>query len=155
MNDIQKNFLESIRVNIESYPASFYGKIKNIPLSNIEIEYCAVPNYCNGKIEKFHIRDVVGTNHERYAGKTKYPFRKMLKLAIDGIIGFSSKPLKIIGGIGMLSIMISFAVLIYSIFLYAFFSSSDRIHLSRSAIWSLFGIITETSGDSVSLYFER
>lgn len=70
MNDIQKNFLESIRVNIESYPASFYGKIKNILLSNIEIEYCAVPNYCNGKIEKFHIRDVVGTNHERYAGKT-------------------------------------------------------------------------------------
>lgn len=57
---------------------------------------------------------------ERYAGKTKYPFRKMLKLAIDGIIGFSSKPLKIIGGIGMLSIMISFAVLIYSILSYIF-----------------------------------
>ena len=44
----------------------------------------------------------------------------MLKLAIDGIIGFSSKPLKIIGGIGMLSIMISFAVLIYSILSYIF-----------------------------------
>ena len=33
---------------------------------------------------------------ERFAGKTKYPLRKMLKLAADGIIGFSSKPLKML-----------------------------------------------------------
>lgn len=31
---------------------------------------------------------------ERFAGKTKYPLKKMLKLASDGIIGFSTKPLK-------------------------------------------------------------
>ena len=34
---------------------------------------------------------------ERFAGKTKYPLKKMLKLAADGIIGFSTKPLKILG----------------------------------------------------------
>ena len=32
---------------------------------------------------------------ERFAGETKYPLKKMLKLATDGIIGFSTKPLKI------------------------------------------------------------
>ena len=32
----------------------------------------------------------------RYAGKTKYSIKKMIKLATDGIIGFSSKPLKLI-----------------------------------------------------------
>lgn len=57
---------------------------------------------------------------ERYAGKTKYPLRKMLKLATDGIISFSSKPLKIIGGIGTISIIISFFVLIYSLLSYIF-----------------------------------
>lgn len=31
--------------------------------------------------------------HERAAGKTKYTLKKMLKLAADGIIGYSSKPL--------------------------------------------------------------
>ena len=57
---------------------------------------------------------------ERYAGKTKYPFKKMFKLATDGIISFSTKPLKIIGGIGVFSIIISFLVLVYSILSYIF-----------------------------------
>ena len=52
---------------------------------------------------------------ERFAGKTKYPLKKMLKLASDGIIGFSTKPLKIVGGFGILSMFISFILLIYSI----------------------------------------
>ena len=42
----------------------------------------------------------------------------MLKLASDGIIGFSTKPLKMVGGLGMLSIFISFIILIYSILSY-------------------------------------
>ena len=57
---------------------------------------------------------------ERFAGKTKYPLKKMLKLASDGIIGFSSKPLKIIGGLGILSIFISFIILIYALLSFAF-----------------------------------
>ena len=31
----------------------------------------------------------------RYAGETHYPLKKMIRLALDGIIGFSIKPLKI------------------------------------------------------------
>lgn len=57
---------------------------------------------------------------ERLAGKTKYPLRKMLKLASDGIIGFSTKPLKIVGGLGVTSVIISIAILIYSILSFAF-----------------------------------
>ena len=52
---------------------------------------------------------------ERFAGNTKYPLKKMLKLAADGIIGFSTKPLKILGGLGLISIFISFLILIYSL----------------------------------------
>ena len=57
---------------------------------------------------------------ERFAGKTKYPLKKMLKLASDGIISFSTKPLKVIGGIGIASIFISFILLIYAILSYIF-----------------------------------
>lgn len=60
------------------------------------------------------------TREERFAGKTKYPLKKMMKLAYDGIIGFSNKPLKIIGGIGVFSILISVILLIYSICSYIF-----------------------------------
>lgn len=57
---------------------------------------------------------------ERFAGKTKYPLRKMLKLASDGIIGFSTKPLKLVGGLGILAIITSFIILIYSILSFLF-----------------------------------
>lgn len=57
---------------------------------------------------------------ERKAGKTKYPFQKMWKLASDGIISFSTKPLKIVGGLGCITIVLSIAILIYSLISYAF-----------------------------------
>ena len=57
---------------------------------------------------------------ERFAGKTKYPLKKMLKLASDGIISFSTKPLKIVGGLGIISIVISFILLIYALISYIF-----------------------------------
>ena len=57
---------------------------------------------------------------ERYAGKTKYPLKKMLKLASDGIISFSSKPIKLVGALGILSIFISIIILIYALISYIF-----------------------------------
>ena len=56
---------------------------------------------------------------ERKAGKTKYPLKKMLKLASDGIVSFSTKPLKIVGGLGIITIIISIIILIYSLISYA------------------------------------
>ena len=56
---------------------------------------------------------------ERFAGKTKYPLKKMFKLASDGIISFSSKPIKLVGVLGIISIIISFIILIYALISYA------------------------------------
>ncbi len=56
----------------------------------------------------------------RYAGKTKYPLGKMLKLAKDGIFSFSTKPLKFVGMIGVASIFLSILILIYSFVSYIF-----------------------------------
>ena len=57
---------------------------------------------------------------ERFAGKTKYPLKKMLKLASDGIISFSTKPLKLVGYVGIVSILLSLIILIYSLVSFAF-----------------------------------
>lgn len=57
---------------------------------------------------------------ERFAGETKYPLKKMLKLASDGIISFSTKPLKLVGALGMFSIIISILLLIYTLVSYVF-----------------------------------
>ncbi len=51
--------------------------------------------------------------------KQNIHLRKMMKLAKDGIISFSTKPLKIVGGLGIFSILLSMIILIYSILSYA------------------------------------
>lgn len=48
--------------------------------------------------------------HERLAGKSKYPFKKMIKLAFDGITSFSAVPLKFATWLS--AILISFGILL-------------------------------------------
>ncbi len=50
---------------------------------------------------------------ERYAGETKYPLRKMLKLAFDGIMSFSVKPIKMVTNLGAVTLLFSLGVIIY------------------------------------------
>ena len=52
--------------------------------------------------------------NERIAGSSKYPFKKMLSFAIDGITSFSIKPLRMIAFLGIIMCIISFAALIYT-----------------------------------------
>ncbi|MGH7539520.1 MAG: glycosyltransferase family 2 protein [Gemmatimonadota bacterium] len=47
----------------------------------------------------------------RLAGKTKYPYRKMVKFAVDGITSFSSAPLKLASWLGYLSSLLAFLYL--------------------------------------------
>jgi len=49
---------------------------------------------------------------ERFAGETKYPLRKMIKLSIDGITSFSTKPLTISKNLG---IFVALAGFIYAL----------------------------------------
>lgn len=63
----------------------------------------------------FEQKELEYERKERVEGKTKYPLKKMIKLGLDGIISFSSKPLKIVGGLGFLAIMLSCIILVYAI----------------------------------------
>ncbi len=57
---------------------------------------------------------------ERFAGETKYPLNKMIKLAKDGIFSFSTKPLRFVTKLGIISMIISILILIYSLLSFAF-----------------------------------
>lgn len=48
-------------------------------------------------------------HHERYEGQSSYTFKKLLKLAIDTIIAFSDKPLRVAVKFGFLLSLLSFA----------------------------------------------
>jgi len=55
----------------------------------------------------------------RFAGKTKYPFKKMLKLALNAIFGFSYIPLQVAMIVGFISIFLALLGTITSIVLLA------------------------------------
>ncbi|XZG70658.1 glycosyltransferase family 2 protein [Chitinibacteraceae bacterium HSL-7] len=52
---------------------------------------------------------------ERFAGESKYPLRKMLKFATDGILSFSTKPLQMSIGMGMSAAVLSMLGIVYAI----------------------------------------
>jgi len=56
----------------------------------------------------------------RFAGESKYPLRKMLRFATDGILSFSTKPLQMSVGLGMLSAMLAMAGIGYALWLRLF-----------------------------------
>ena len=53
--------------------------------------------------------------HERFAGETKYPLRKMLRFAATGVISFSSAPLRAALNLGFIASGLAFALLIWSV----------------------------------------
>ena len=53
--------------------------------------------------------------HERFAGESKYPLKKMIAFALDGITSLSIKPIRIITGLGFTIFFISVIALIYSL----------------------------------------
>lgn len=62
-------------------------------------------------------RDVVEYERDpRAAGTTKYPLGKMLRLAMDGIVSFSLRPLQLSAALGAIAALLGFGVLAYAVF---------------------------------------
>ncbi len=51
---------------------------------------------------------------ERLAGKSKYPIKKMMSFAIEGITSLSIKPMKFVTGMGIFVFLVSIAMMIYA-----------------------------------------
>jgi glycosyltransferase involved in cell wall biosynthesis len=56
----------------------------------------------------------------RFAGKSKYPLRKMLSFAVDGLLSFSTKPLRLSVTLGLLSAGLALVGIIYALILRIF-----------------------------------
>lgn len=62
----------------------------------------------------FQSCNVYYERHERFAGESKYPLKKMLSFAVNGITSFSTKPLKLITSLGFIMFVISVIAFIWS-----------------------------------------
>ncbi len=64
------------------------------------------------------------TANERFAGTTKYTFRKMVKFATTGVTAFSVKPLRISIYLGSVIALLSFIYGLYAIYIHLFTSQA-------------------------------
>ena len=78
--------------------------------------------------------------HERFAGESKYPLKKMLSFALDGITSFSVRPLKIIANLGVLVSILSVLGLLYALISYFTGNAVAGWTAIVCSIWLLGGI---------------
>ena len=77
---------------------------------------------------------------ERFAGESKYPLKKMLAFALEGITSLSVKPIRMIATLGMLIFLCSIGMLIYSVVRFFLGFTVDGWASLAVSIWALGGI---------------
>ncbi len=83
---------------------------------------------------------------ERFAGESKYPLKKMLSFAIEGITSLSTKPIKMITGLGIIMFFISIAVLVYSLVRYFTGNTVSGWTTTVISVWFIGGVIMVSLG---------
>ncbi len=77
---------------------------------------------------------------ERFAGESKYPFKKMLAFAIDGITSFSVKPLRLITSVGLGIFVVSLFMLLYTLISWITGQTVVGWTSTLASIWMIGGI---------------
>lgn len=78
--------------------------------------------------------------HERFAGESKYPLKKMLSFAFDGITSFSIKPIRMITTLGILIFSVSILMLLYFLILYFLDKTVAGWSTIVISIWAIGGL---------------
>jgi len=92
---------------------------------------------------------------ERHAGDSKYPFSKLLKLALNGIFNFSEFPIQFISRIGILTILLSLSYFVYAIIKVMFTDEVPEGFVGIIFIITLFGGIQLLSIGVIGEYILR
>ena len=77
---------------------------------------------------------------ERMAGESKYPLHKMVSFALNGITSFSVKPLRMIGVVGGLCILVSLIAIVYSLVQWALGNTVAGWPTMICSIWFIGGV---------------
>ena len=78
---------------------------------------------------------------ERFAGESKYPLKKMLAFAMEGITSLSVKPLRMITGLGALIFLIAAVMLAYSVYRWAVGDTVLGWASLMCSVWAIGGLI--------------
>ena len=83
---------------------------------------------------------------ERFAGESKYPLKKMLSFAMEGITSLSVKPLRMITGLGFLIFLVSLVMIAYNIVRWAMGATVTGWASIACSIWLIGGLVLLSLG---------
>ena len=79
---------------------------------------------------------------ERFAGESKYPLRKMLAFAFEGITSFSIKPIRLILHASLMMFVISMIIILYTLYRYSIGETVSGWAFLNISIWFIAGVQT-------------
>lgn len=88
----------------------------------------------------FPSTNVYYERHERFAGESKYPLKKMLHFAFDGVTSLSVKPIRLITTLGGLIFIFSIVMLLYSMIVHFLGHSLIGWSSIMVSVWALGGL---------------
>ena len=105
-------------------------------------EYREVNLFLRGVVPLIGFKTAIVTyeRHERFAGESKYPLKKMLAFAIDGITSFSVKPLRMITWLGIVIFLCSMLMLLWLLLQKLFGFTVQGWTTLMGSIWMIGGI---------------
>lgn len=83
---------------------------------------------------------------ERFAGESKYPLGKMVSFAVEGITSLSTKPLRMITGLGFFIFLVSIGMLIYSLVRHFMGATIVGWTTLMVSVWAIGGLILLSMG---------
>ena len=83
---------------------------------------------------------------DRFAGESKYPLKKMLSFAIEGITSLSTKPIKLITGLGFFIFFVSIVVLVYSLIRFFTGHTIPGWTTTVLSVWAIGGLMMISLG---------
>lgn len=83
---------------------------------------------------------------ERFAGESKYPLKKMVSFALEGITSLSVKPLRMITGLGFLVFFASLIMIIYNVVRWATGNTVTGWASIACSVWLIGGLILLSLG---------
>lgn len=83
---------------------------------------------------------VAYVRNERQAGESKYPLKKMISFAIEGITSLSVKPIRFITTLGIVVFLISIVMLIYFLLTWAMGSTVRGWASTITSVWAIGGL---------------
>ena len=111
-------------------------------------EYSEINMFLRGIVPLIGLKSttVEYVRDKRLAGESKYPLKKMLSFAWDGITSFSVKPIRLVLAVGVLVFFLSLAIMVYALIRWGTGQTVDGWTFTICSIWLVAGIQTMSIG---------